>query len=110
MAWGTHGSEVGRGAVGAGRREVSTPARTRRAATIGEMGLTTLSEDVNVPASSSDESGDCLFDGVDGSPCPPPTARATAPNAMAMAMLNAKRISAGSGRAPLQRAQTYAQI
>lgn len=84
-------------------------ARTRRAGTVGESsapGLSTLAEDILANTTGSDDS--CLG-GVDGSPCPPPTAKVTASGTMAMAMLNARRNSASSGRAPLQRAQTFGQ-
>ena len=72
-------------------------ARTGRAGTVGECPtpkLSTLAGDMlsNTTVGSDDR---CLG-GLDGSPCPPLTAKMTASCPMAMTMLNAKRNSAGS--------------
>lgn len=84
-------------------------ARTRRVAPPEislRQSLSTLNEDAVINAAGSDDS---LLDSVDGSPCPPPTAKLIAPGTMAMAMLKARRNSANSSRGPLQRAQTFTQ-
>ena len=67
--------------------------------------LSTLEEDsmLGMTSISSDESG--ILEGVDKSPCPPPTARFSKG---LMGMPNTKRNN--TGRGPLQRAQTVAQI
>ena len=56
--------------------------------------LSTLAGDTL--ANTTVGSDDRCLDGLDGSPCPPLTAKMTAPCPMAMTMLNAKRNSAGS--------------
>ena len=72
-------------------------ARTGRAGTVGECPapkLPSLAEDTL--ANTTVSSDDSCLGGLDGSPCPPPTAKMTAPFPMVMAMLNAKRNSASS--------------
>ncbi|KAI5122982.1 hypothetical protein M0805_006860 [Coniferiporia weirii] len=85
--------------------------RTRRSGTIGEDStprLSTLDEDALANMAGSDDS--YVLDGVDRSPCPPPTARSNNPGIMGLSMLNARRSNGSSVRGPIQRAQTYTQI
>ncbi|EJD06069.1 uncharacterized protein FOMMEDRAFT_145381 [Fomitiporia mediterranea MF3/22] len=83
--------------------------RSRRSGEDAPPILSTLDEDsmIGMTSVSSDESG--ILEGVDKSPCPPPAARAKN-GLMGMSMLNFKQRNAGTGRGPLQRAQTVAQI
>lgn len=87
----------------------ASAARTRRVVSTGDSVLSTLVEDSNTTLTSSDD-GTEESNGVECSPCPPQSAKMFVSNAMHMAMLGSKRNSGGSGRGPLQRAQTFAQI
>ena len=72
-------------------------ARAGHAGTVGECPaprLSMLAE--GTLANTTVGSDDRCLGGLDGSPCPPLTAKMTAPCPMAMTMLNAKRNSAGS--------------
>ncbi|KAH8117589.1 hypothetical protein DFH11DRAFT_1030376 [Phellopilus nigrolimitatus] len=85
--------------------------RTRRSGTIGESAaprLSTLNEDSLASIMSSDDS--CVMDGVDISPCPPPTSKSNSHKVMGMSMFGVRRDNASSGRGPIQRAQTFTLI